>query len=243
MNNRLTQVVAISFLYLGCGATLNILVCLMVGVCTPYDAAFSSDVRAVRARDARISWLDHRTVCREFVIVDLRSIHARRPADHTPTPFEVGSRVSTRHEQGDALPEWVTDLGLAEYRDACVGTYGMLRYDSAGFPLPCTVRVVGWRMYRGPPELVDGLTIVQERGALRGSIPIRARARAFAVNTLFYTLCVIGGAHALRAGRCGLRRRRGLCPRCGYSATSPRCPECHAVQRASRLSATERTPA
>jgi len=65
------------------------------------------------------------------------------------------------------------------------------------------------------------------------AIPLRPRPLPFIANTVVYALVIYLVCLAWRAGRSGLRRRRGRCPRCAYDishAEHPACPECGWIQ-------------
>lgn len=73
------------------------------------------------------------------------------------------------------------------------------------------------RWTRAPAPLADAV------------LPLRVIPVGFALNTMFYGGLLLLLATAITAARSALRRRRNLCPACGYPrGTSPVCTECGA---------------
>ena len=93
----------------------------------------------------------------------------------------------------------------------------------AGWPLTCSS--YEYRSYGGVGSIAGGLKLDGWPRAL----PLRPVWPGFAINTLFYAAIlwlIIPGPFVLRRL---IRRRRGLCPACGYDlrhAEHEACPEC-----------------
>ncbi len=79
-----------------------------------------------------------------------------------------------------------------------------------------------YRLAPGPPPAV-------QLPLPNWSLPLHLIWRGFAVNTLFYAVVIALLYPGPAVIRCIIRRRRGLCPQCGFdgwSALEGGCPEC-----------------
>ncbi len=93
------------------------------------------------------------------------------------------------------------------------------------------VATVGWPLNCGSYEFSFSMPAASPGGGSSwpNALPLRPLWPGFAVNTLFYAAIlwlIIPGPFALRRL---IRRRRGLCPACGYDlrhAEHQACPEC-----------------
>ncbi len=95
-----------------------------------------------------------------------------------------------------------------------------------GMPIPDKVILLVLEYRRGPRKpIVNTVT---------GVLPMRPVWRGFLLNTAFYALAFILPAGMWWSLRRFLRRRRGLCPACGYDlghAQQDTCPECGRQQQ------------
>ncbi len=86
-----------------------------------------------------------------------------------------------------------------------------------------------YRVHGGIETSLERIKLVGYMGPYARVLPLRPIRPGFAVNTLFYAALlwlVIPGPFALRRL---IRRRRGLCPACGYDlrhGEHEACPEC-----------------
>ena len=157
------------------------------------------------------------------------------PSDRHPPPdsmFVPWGRIEPPRESGAGKPPEEEDLGEALGPRVLVD-------DGRGWPMRSmwcgwsgSMRLPSGRV-TGPWEIMHGIALKPVvPGGRERAIPLAVWVPGFAVNTLFYAAILwllIPGPFALRRL---IRRRRGLCPACGYDmkhAEHESCPECGAV--------------
>ena len=212
--------------FLTAGLLANMSCIGLLGVKVQQNNYFTNRDRAMVSRTARVKWITHKSGGRESVLIDLRSIRAKRPGDHTPTPADVAFRSILQPIISESLPAWITTSSLDDFRSRYIDAYGMLRFESVGVPLPCTVRALGWRQYRGTAEVVDGIALFPTTSNIEYVLPVHIRAWPFAANTIIWSLCLALVLRACRVIRYKYRHRKRLCPECSYPLPSGQCPEC-----------------
>ncbi len=178
------------------------------------------------------------------------ALRAPRAQPITLPPFAVSkSKVHNRSLEtqsgiGFTFTRERTELG-GMYIDRQAGLPSWGRWSQtrpietrAGWPFRCAIASWPRRRTAEPSDLIGHVRSLWESGIPFGAeewgIPGRS-SRRFPMrpiwtgvlgNLVFYTCIVLVIAYSLGAVRFRLRRRRGLCPRCAYPISSPRCPEC-----------------
>ncbi|MEZ6232879.1 MAG: hypothetical protein R3B68_01700 [Phycisphaerales bacterium] len=156
---------------------------------------------------------------------------------YMPPPPVIGGENVPSHEwaASKSVGEWGW-VARARANDDSIPDYGF--DDARGWPMPCLWYAVGHppsaygTMYQPQPSLHGGTPL--SFGGLTPASDIRALPlipiwRGLAINTAFYALVWAVVVYALIGLRLLWRRRRGLCPRCGYDVErdwESGCPEC-----------------
>ncbi len=130
---------------------------------------------------------------------------------------------------GDVVPDWVTRAVESHLASGDRQEYLIL--DARGWPVPCLYSKANW----STRTIVHGwpLAASQESGNKWGgsnlAVPLHPIWPGFAINAVFYaailSLVMLGPFAARRM----IRRKRGLCIKCGYDLRgdfSAGCPEC-----------------
>ncbi len=128
-------------------------------------------------------------------------------------------------------PAWPSWLPVLPEDDTEYSEWGAR---AAGWPMPCLAsrssatttgaRSASWSM-RIWPATATGSAVPRDPD--KGAVPLRPLPLGLAANTLLFAAPPFIVLAAIPAGRRALRRRRGLCPVCGYAVGGlDRCPEC-----------------
>lgn len=138
-----------------------------------------------------------------------------------------------------AWPSWLPTLPEDETEHAQWGAR------AAGWPLPCLasrssatstgpgagVRQTSWSMRPIPATPTSGAA---PQDPDRGAVPLRPLPLGLAANTLLFASPLIIVLVVVPTARGTIRRRRGLCPACGYERRGLEpgqpCPECGQVR-------------
>lgn len=143
------------------------------------------------------------------------------------TSVRAGCPLSSKHASWGALKHLRADVNH-------VGSRGI--DDACGWPFLsfwCTIETQDGSLNRPAVAIRGGLALSPVGGSVSASdfrcIPLRPIWRGVALNSLIYAGLWTAPVCIVPMARIGLRRRRGLCPRCAYDLRSDfasGCPEC-----------------
>jgi len=218
-----------------------------------YDRMPTTSSRPASAPSGRSLWVRIRTWVSPYGTYF--QIHRTRPWQrrHLPwyfpesflqslTPAQIQDLLEHPKAEAAAIPRWSV---LRADWPRSLGRIESLMHQNAmwyevhmGWPIECLRGVYVTRGGRGPFTWLESHGVIPVRRTLRWprggtssaivGLPLVPDGWAFAASVAFYAgaswLLVV----AYGVVRHALRRRRGLCPRCGYDlrASPERCPEC-----------------
>jgi hypothetical protein len=160
--------------------------------------------------------------------------HAARRMREEILAGKAGLPPDQIYVQPYVQPAWPSWLPTPPEDDTEYAEWGAR---AAGWPMLCLAsrsnapttgaRKTSWSMRIRPATVTAGAA---PRDPDEGAIPLRPLPLGLAANTLLYAAPPFIVLAAIPAARRALRRRRGLCPVCGYDrrglgGASP-CPEC-----------------